>query len=79
MINCEAYKIWRKRNYVHDSPMGPKVRRSAVLTPEEEAICVAFRKSNLLSLDEKEPGLKTHITSCQNYTPNLHRLDFLED
>jgi transposase-like protein len=43
---------WRKRNYVHDSKMGPKVIKSTVLTVEEEAICVTFRKSTLLPLDD---------------------------
>lgn len=32
--------------------MGPKAPRSTVLTPEEEAIAVAFRKHTLLPLDD---------------------------
>lgn len=43
---------WKKRKYVHDTKMGPKAPRSTVLTPEEEAIIVAFRKHTLLPLDD---------------------------
>ena len=32
--------------------MGPKERRSTVLSPEEEALIVAFRKHTLLPLDD---------------------------
>jgi len=32
--------------------MGPKERRSTVLSPEEEALVVAFRKHTLLPLDD---------------------------
>ena len=39
---------WKKRDFVEDAPMGPKAPRSTVLTPEEEAIAVAFRKHTLL-------------------------------
>jgi hypothetical protein len=42
---------WHKRAFVHDAPMGAKVVRSTVLTAEEEAMAVAFRKHTLLSLD----------------------------
>src|SRR6188472_2850520 len=43
---------WKKRDFVEDAPMGPKAPRSTVLTPEEEAIIVAFRKHTLLPLDD---------------------------
>ena len=43
---------WKKRDFVEDAPMGPKAPRSTVLTPEEEAIAVAFRKHTLLPLDD---------------------------
>jgi hypothetical protein len=32
--------------------MGPKQPRSTVLTPEEEAMIVAFRRQTLLPLDD---------------------------
>jgi hypothetical protein len=34
----------KKRGFVHDGPMGLKEVRSTVLSPEEEAIVVAFRR-----------------------------------
>ena len=43
---------WKKRAFVHDAPMGPKEVRSSVLTQDEEAIAVAFRKHTLLPLDD---------------------------
>ena len=43
---------WKKRKFVHDAKMGPKNPRSSVLTPEEEAMIVAFRKHTLLPLDD---------------------------
>ena len=51
-INHKTVIKWRKRDYVHDSPMGPKNPRSTVLSLEEEAVCVAFRKHALLPLDD---------------------------
>ena len=43
---------WRARKTVDDNPMGPKSPRSTVLSSEEEALCVAFRKHTLLPLDD---------------------------
>ena len=43
---------WRKRSFLHDAPMGPKVPRSTVLTTEQEAMTVVFRKHTLLPLDD---------------------------
>jgi hypothetical protein len=63
---------WRKRDYVHDSKMGPKVIRSTVLTIEEEAICVAFRKSTLLPLDDCLFALRETIPNLSRLS--LHRL-----
>jgi len=51
-INPKTVSKWRKRLYVSDSPMGPKEARSTVLSLEEEALCVAFRKHTLLPLDD---------------------------
>ena len=39
---------WKKRTHVDDAPMGPKTLRSTVLTLEEEALRVMFRKHPLL-------------------------------
>jgi hypothetical protein len=43
---------WKKRTHVHDAPMGPTQPRSTVLTLEQEALIVAFRKHTLLPLDD---------------------------
>ncbi len=50
-INPKTVAKWKKRSFVHGAPMGPKQPCSTVLTPEQEAACVAFRKP-LLSLDD---------------------------
>jgi hypothetical protein len=46
-LNPKTVAKWRKRAFVWDAPMGPKSPRSTVLTPEEEAVIVAFRKHPL--------------------------------
>jgi transposase-like protein len=51
-LNPKTVAKWRKRAQVHDAPMGPKQPRSTVLTLEEEALIVAFRKHTLLPLDD---------------------------
>jgi transposase-like protein len=51
-INPKTVAKWRKRDFAHDAPMGPKEARSTVLTQEEEAAIVAFRKYTLLPLDD---------------------------
>ena len=43
---------WRKRTSVADLPTGPKDAKSTVLSVDEEAIIVAFRKHTLLPLDD---------------------------
>lgn len=50
-INPKTVAKWRKRSCVTDAPMGPKPC-STVLTVEEEAMIVAFRKHTLLPLDD---------------------------
>ena len=63
---------WKKRDFVEDAPMGPKAPRSTVLTPEEEAIAVAFRKHTLLPLDDCLYALQTTIRHLTR--SSLHRL-----
>ncbi|MBL6459627.1 DDE-type integrase/transposase/recombinase, partial [Belnapia sp. T6] len=43
---------WRKRAFVADLPTGPKRPTSTVLSVEEEAVIVAFRRHTLLPLDD---------------------------
>jgi IS30 family transposase len=51
-ISPTTVQKWRKRATVTDAPMGPKSVRSTVLTVEEEAMVVAFRRHTLLPLDD---------------------------
>src|SRR5262245_31743538 len=40
-LNPKTVMKWRKRAFLYDAPMGPKVPRSTVLSAEEEALAVA--------------------------------------
>jgi len=51
-INQKTVAKWKKRTSVADVPTGPKDPKSTVLSIEEEAIIVAFRKHTLLPLDD---------------------------
>ncbi len=51
-LNPKTIAKWKKRAYVHDTPMGPKQPHSTVLTKEEEALIVTFRRHTLLPLDD---------------------------
>jgi IS30 family transposase len=51
-INPKTVAKWKQRTDVQDTPMGPKQAHSTVLSTEEEALIVAFRKHTLLPLDD---------------------------
>ena len=51
-INPKTVAKWKKRGHTQDAPMGPKQKQSTVLSVEEEALIVAFRKHTLLPLDD---------------------------
>ena len=51
-VNPKTVAKWKQRSEVQDAPMGPKEARSTVLSREEEALIVAFRKHTLLPLDD---------------------------
>ena len=51
-INQKTVAKWRKRTSVADLPTGPKDAKSTVLTLDEEAMIVAFRRHTLLPLDD---------------------------
>ena len=70
-INPKTVAKWKKRPHVHDAPMGPKRPRSTVLTPEQEAACVAFRKHILLALDDCLYALQSSIPNLTR--SSLHR------
>ena len=70
-LNHKTVAKWRKRAFVHDAPMGPKVVRSTVLGPSEEAALVAFRKHTLLPLDDCLYALQATIPHLTR--SSLHR------
>lgn len=51
-INPKTVVKWKKRNSVADLSTGPKEPRSTLLSIEEEAVIVAFRRYTLLPLDD---------------------------
>ena len=51
-INPKTVAKWFKRAAVEDMKTGPTEPRSTVLTGEEEAAVVAFRRHTLLLLDD---------------------------
>src|SRR4029434_3728280 len=51
-INPKTVAKWKKRPSVQDERTGPKEPRSTVLSIEEEAVVVAFRRRTLLPLDD---------------------------
>jgi transposase-like protein len=70
-LNPKTVAKWKKRAFVHDAPMGPKEPRSTVLSAEEEAIAVAFRKHTLLPLDDCLYALQATIPHLTR--SSLHR------
>ena len=70
-INQKTVAKWRKRTSVADLPTGPKKPKSTVLSIEEEAIIVAFRKHTLLPLDDCLYSLQATIPHLTR--SSLHR------
>ena len=71
-LNPKTVTKWKKRAFVHDAPMGPKAPHSTVLSAEEEALSVAFRKYTLLPLDDCLYALQATIPHLTR--SSLHRL-----
>lgn len=70
-INPKTVAKWKKRRSVSDLPTGPKDAKSTVLTIEEEAIIVAFRRHTLLPLDDCLYALQATIPHLSRSA--LHR------
>ena len=70
-VNQKTIVKWRKRSSVCDQRTGPKEPRSTVLSVEEEAIIVAFRKHTLLPLDDCLYALQATIPHLTR--SSLHR------
>jgi transposase InsO family protein len=71
-VNPKTVMKWKKRDFVHDTPMGPRDARSTVLSKEEEALIVAFRRHTLLPLDDCLYALQATIPHLTR--SSLHRL-----
>ncbi|PVE23627.1 IS481 family transposase, partial [Microvirga sp. KLBC 81] len=70
-INPKTVAKWKKRTSVADLPTGPKNPESTVLSADEEAVIVAFRRHTLLPLDDclyALPPTIPHLTRS-----SLHR------
>ena len=70
-INQKTVAKWKKRRAVFDLPTGPKEPESTVLSTEEEAIVVAFRRHTLLPLDDCLYALQATIPHLSR--SSLHR------
>ena len=70
-INQKTVAKWKKRTSVADLPTGPKIPSSTVLTLEEEAVIVAFRRHTLLPLDDCLYALQPTIPKLTR--SSLHR------
>jgi transposase InsO family protein len=70
-INQKTVAKWKKRSSVADLRTGPKEPRSTVLSVEEEAIIVAFRRHTLLPLDDCLYALQPTIRQLTR--SSLHR------
>jgi len=70
-INQKTVAKWKKRTAVKDLPTGPRDAHSTVLSIEEEAIIVAFRKHTLLPLDDCLYALQATIPHLTR--SSLHR------
>jgi transposase InsO family protein len=70
-INPKTVAKWKKRSSVTDLPTGPKHPKSTVLTIEEEAMVIAFRRYTLLPLDDCLYALQPTIPHLTR--SSLHR------
>lgn len=70
-VNPKTVAKWRKRSSTADVRPGPKDAHSTVLSIEEEAVIVAFRKHTLLPLDDCLYALQASIPHLTR--SSLHR------
>ena len=70
-INPKTVAKWKQRGSVADLPTGPKDPKSTVLSVEDEAIIVAFRRHTLLPLDDCLYALQATIPHLSR--SSLHR------
>src|SRR5476649_1014763 len=80
-LNPKTVTKWKKRDFVDDAPMGPKTPHSTVLSTEEEALAVAFRKHTILPLDDCLYSLQAtipHLTRSSLHRCGISRLPEVE-
>jgi hypothetical protein len=70
-INPKTVAKWKKHEFTADRRTGPTVPKSTVLSVEQEAIVVAFRKHTLLPLDDCPYALQATIPQLTR--SSLHR------
>ncbi len=70
-INPKTVAKWKKRQSVKDRPTGPRAPHSTLLSLEEEAVIVAFRRHTLLPLDDCLYALQATIPGLTR--SSLHR------
>ena len=70
-INPKTVAKWKKRRSVEDRRTGPREPRSTVLSIEDEAVIVAFRRHTLLPLDDCLYALQATIPHLTR--SSLHR------
>lgn len=70
-INQKTVAKWKKRTSLADLPTGPKEPHSTVLSVEQEAVIVAFRRHTLLPLDDCLYALQPTIPHLTR--SSLHR------
>lgn len=70
-INPKTVAKWKRRGSVADLPTGPKEAKSTVLSIEDEAIIIAFRRHTLLPLDDCLYALQATIPHLTR--SSLHR------
>jgi transposase-like protein len=67
-VNPKTIAKWRARTSVRDRPTGPKKPKSTVLSVEEEAVVIAFRRHTLLPLDDCLYALQPAIPHFGHYS-----------
>src|ERR1700722_2816176 len=70
-LNQKTVAKWKRRTSVADIPTGPKNARPTVLSAEEAAVVVAFRRHPLLPLDDCLYALQPTIPHLTR--SSLHR------
>ena len=70
-INQKTVAKWKRRSSVADLPTGPRDPRSTILSSEDEAVIVAFRRHTLLPLDDCLYSLQATIPHLTR--SSLHR------